>query len=100
MPQLDLDKVIETLNKLVEIDHDAIKNLIEKRVPCNDALKNHETVQVICDSFGGNPEVGFLGLLNGLIGIHENGWGYISAEMEVGGRLLSFVRTPATKEDD
>jgi len=100
MPSLDLDKVIEILNELVQTDHDAIKNLIETRVPCNDELKNHETVQVQCDKNGDNPEVGLLGILNGLIGKHDNCWGYLAAEMEDGGKLLGFVHTPGTEEEN
>jgi len=96
----DLDQLIKSLNEFVATDQEAIKLLIENRVPCNEEMKNHPTIQVQCDKEGNNPEVGLLGILNGLIGIHHSGWGYLSAEMEEGGRLIEFKRSPGTEEDD
>jgi hypothetical protein len=55
--------VLDTLNEAYEADAPAINDLIEHRVPCNERLADHPTIQV-----GGNPtEVGMLGVINGIV---------------------------------
>lgn len=76
-----LNEVIDFLNELVEVDAPAVAALIANRVPCNEQLADHPTVQ--CGAQHGGFHVGMLGILNGLFGIHEgeyrNGWGAITA---------------------
>lgn len=55
------------LNELNEIDPDAVRRLCFQRVPCNDRLRDHPTVQVRSDKDGSNAAVGLLGILNGLL---------------------------------
>lgn len=75
---VSLDEVIEFLNELVEIDKDCIENLIKNRVLCNNKMRDHDTVQVGCFP---DLSVGFLGVLNGLFGVFDDGpkeyWGAI-----------------------
>ena len=96
------DLVINFMNEVFEKDPDAIKGLIESRVSCNEDLMNHDTVQVLCkaddEGKATDPTVGILGVLNGLIGKHETGWGYMAAEFDEDGNLHRFVRTPQTIE--
>ena len=70
-------KIIDFLNHLLEIDRNAVTALIGNRTPCNRTMQDHPTVQVAgtleC------PEVGLLGLLNGLCGIKPNGYALIVA---------------------
>jgi hypothetical protein len=67
-PDLELaDRIIELMNDALARDPIAVTELIANRVPCNDDLATHPTIQV-------NPAddtVGMLGFLNGLCGI----WG-------------------------
>lgn len=70
-------EVVEFLNSLLELDREAISNLIFTRVSCNMKLAEHPTVQVLQDAVDGRNCVGWLGLLNGLFGINENGYGCI-----------------------
>jgi hypothetical protein len=83
--QISLQEVIGFLNQLVLIDHDAIRLLIETRVMCNQALADHPTVQVQArEEMDGIPgEVGVLGVLNGMFGVDDEGWGPIAACFEV-----------------
>lgn len=82
-------ELIEYLNSLVEIDPDAIRELIEARVPCNEQLLNHPTVQVLKEDERAVPKVGFLGVINGFIG---EGNGYIMASFnDETGKLLRFM---------
>ena len=74
-------RVIDFLNELVAIDREAVEKLIETRVPCNQALTDHPTVQVSCLP-GQQHVVGMLGILNGLVGAKADGWGYIMADFD------------------
>jgi len=90
---IDIDQVIATLNEMVALDPQAARALVETRVPCANVLADHPTIQVQ-DSDRGKPIVGFLGVLNGLFGTDDEGWGPICAVFEDDGTLSSFKRTP------
>ncbi len=91
-------KVIDYLNGLVELDQEAMQELIDHRVDCNKQLADHPTCRVKaepdCD-YG----VGMLGVLNGLFGIDPDSWGPIAAVFEDDGTLLRFVCTPEIKKE-
>lgn len=76
------------LNELVRLDRPAMHALVESRVPCQEALADHPTVQVVSD--GEDAVVGFLGVLNGLFGTDAEGWGAIAAVFDEQGDLLRF----------
>jgi hypothetical protein len=90
------DQFIHILNELLEADSTAIEALIGHRVPCNESLAVHPTVQVAQDREG--HTVGLLGILNGLVGVIESGpkegWGLITATFDDAGKLTHFWRTP------
>lgn len=73
-------RVVAFLNELLELDRPAIAALISNRVPCNARLAEHPDVQVGVQHGGFN--VGLLGLLNGLCGAREDGYGLIQAIYE------------------
>lgn len=90
------DLIIERLNEILGHDSEALEALIEARVPCNASMRDHPSVQVSVD--GEQARVGFLGVLNGLVGTipsgEKEGWGYIAASFDDDtGKLLRFVRT-------
>jgi hypothetical protein len=89
------DLLIEKLNEIAEHDPVAIGQLIEVRIACNAKLADHPTVQV--SDQGSHPEVGILGILNGLIGTIDDGpkkgWGLITAVFENDGSFAHFRRT-------
>ena len=75
------EEIVKLLNEACALDPVAIGRLMNARVPCNSALANHPTIQVEgIHSDGGKTEfrVGALGLLNGLVGVQDNDWGYIA----------------------
>lgn len=85
-------QVVELLNNAVATDPQGMKSLVEKRVRCNKELGDHPTIQVSLRerpalARGGSPtkvyEVGFLGMLNGIFGIDDDGWGAIVARFTV-----------------
>ena len=120
---ITVDQALEVLNRAVDSDREAIQNLIDCRVCCNDKLSADPEIQVGIYHIG-KPTVGVLGLLNGLFGEQE-GWGAICAFFEykcsrdeshcvaneailhdrcpicqsdmVIGKLIKFGRSPAIK---
>lgn len=90
------DELISRLNRLLtdpEVVVD-IHRLIENRVRVCDATQDHPTIQTQ------ECTLGFLGLLNGLVGVipageRRQGWGFIAAEIGDDGKLARFVRTDA-----
>jgi hypothetical protein len=92
MDQITIEQVIDKLNEFLILDKAAIKQLIEYRVPCNEAMKNHKTIQVLVDEDGRNARVGLLGILNGFFGVEEDGWGKICASFDEDGDLLGFQK--------
>lgn len=85
---VSIQDTVDFLNSLIDIDPDAISNLSSVRVGCNKAMADHPTVQVagISKSYF---IVGIVGILNGLFGSDEYGWGHISADYE-GSRVKRF----------
>lgn len=78
--EITAEFVVEFLNNLLKIDKDAIMNLIENRVRCNDAIGNHEEVQASFNS--GRLSLGLLGLINGFFGVNDKGYGCIVAHYD------------------
>lgn len=81
--QVTLQEVVNLLRALNRRDPEAVHALIETRVPCNQLLADHPTVQVMEQFAEGQPQyvVGLLGVLNGLFGMDENGMGAIIANI-------------------
>ena len=86
---ISVDEVIEFMNGLLKIDAEAISQLTEAQVPCNKAMADHPTVQVrayMLPRDTASPtgySFGLLGILNGLFGVDERGWGNISAIFDI-----------------
>ena len=85
-----LDDLVNYLNELINIDKAAIAALINNRVPCNEQLAEHPTVQVLPQN--DSHYVGLFGILNGLFGIHEDERGPIAYILE-DGDLVGVAKT-------
>jgi len=97
---MNVDETISFLNSLLRVDHQAVEKLLECRVPCNDCMANHPSVQVQADPSGGNPTVGFLGVLNGIFGADEEGWGQIAVVVDdEDGHIQHFFRTSSIQRN-
>jgi hypothetical protein len=96
------DEIIKRLNVLLE-DPEVrtdISRLVERRVQCSEKTVNHPTIQTAQGDSGALPVFGFLGLLNGLVGVDrelygvKEGYGYITARYNDDGDLIThFERT-------
>lgn len=71
-------KITKLLNKLYTLDPAAVSSLVETRVPCNTALSEHPSVQVVPFNASASM-VGLLGILNGLCGTLPDGSGPLMA---------------------
>lgn len=92
----NVDDIIHFLNKLIEIDKDAIQSLVENRVSCNEELANHPTVRVSSNE----NSVGIIGIINGLFGIDNNGRGPITCVIDDDtGKLVKFIRTDSINNE-
>jgi len=86
---MNVDEVVNKLNEMNALDPSVIAKLIAFRVPCNQALADHPTVQV--GNTGKGFEVGLLGVLNGLIGVGSDGWGFLAVELsDDGTQVIRF----------
>lgn len=95
--EVTLEETVEFLNELVRDDPAMMKRLVQARVECNDEIKEHASVQV-----NEEGEVGVLGLLNGLFGANDCGYGAIYAEFDedMGNVLTGFVIDKHMGEDE
>jgi hypothetical protein len=96
------DVLIERLNDLIQDPkiREDISRLIDERIVVGEQTAAHATIQVQANAAGDNT-LGFLGLLNGLVGIMQEGklrgWGYIMAVFDDDKRLVRFRRSDAEK---
>jgi hypothetical protein len=99
-PEALADYIITFLNELVAADPALMHKLVETRVPCNEVIAEHPTVQVVKE--GNGYVVGLLGILNGIVGARpEDGYGYIAAHFDDDEctKFTGFVRTSPPKQD-
>lgn len=86
-------EMVDFLNEMFAIDPEWIKNICEYRPECNGGIVRHPTVQ----AFSQNT-AGFLGLINGFYGVHDDGprkgFGAIGAKYCESGKLLGFMIIP------
>ena len=93
---ITLDETIEKLNHFLELDKEAMNQLINIRVECNNQLGTHPDIQVI--DFGNDKlRIGLLGILNGLFGSREDLWGEIGIHVNDEDKLDKFIRTSTWK---
>jgi hypothetical protein len=95
-PEDIITMAVRVLNEAVKADRMAIVNLIDHRVPCNEELAEHPSIQVSCKRPGEKGgvigcKVGMLGIINGIFGVDEQDWGFIAAEMDAEGRVVRFI---------
>jgi hypothetical protein len=90
--------IIDRLNALIvdEAIREDVGKLIDTRIAASQATANHPSIQVQDSHTSPVANLGFLGLLNGIVGVvpegPNKGWGYIGSTFNVEGKLLRFIR--------
>jgi hypothetical protein len=95
---ISVEDALAFLNELINYDADALRDLIETRVDCNQKMADHPTIQVWARP--GQPfQLGVLGLINGLFGADNEGWGPIAACFDVVCQVHGKVEGSGIVED-
>ena len=93
-------ELVVRLNRLIEDSEvrEDISSLLGSRIPVSPGVRDHPTIQISMLKESGRTDavahMGFLGLLNGLVGIRNREprklWGFIQAEVEDDGSITAF----------
>lgn len=70
------EDTVKILNEALATDSVAIAALVNTRVNCNTDLQNHPSIQM-------DKKVGILGIINGMFGTDQDGWGCIAANYKL-----------------
>jgi hypothetical protein len=64
-----INLAVKTLNEAFAADPAAMHCLVKHRIPCNETLADHPTIQVSTNQFGETERfaVGLTGILNGIL---------------------------------
>jgi len=93
---ISIKEILAVMNEITEIDPDLMSHIGLVRFPCNHGIRDHETVQAHCygDASLKEPKAGFIGVLNGILGIDKNRFGPITINIsEVDGSVTGFRLT-------
>ena len=94
-----IENAIRVLNEALAADPVAVKQLMSLGVEVNtEALRDHPTIQVGSSVPGGPVVLRPLGLVNGLLGARDDGWGFVAAVTDDAGDILGFFRYPGGEE--
>ena len=80
--------VADFFSQLLQIDEDAVNAIFSIRVGCNDFMACHPSVQVakLSENYF---LVGLIGLINGIFGADQYGWGHFSVKYDKG-KVVGF----------
>jgi hypothetical protein len=82
-------EVVDFLNALILQDPKAVNTMFVARVPCNENLAKHPTVQVMPGNIKGTHYCGVMGIINGIFGADEQGYGCISMKgQKIGNKFI------------
>lgn len=93
--RVSVDRIVDVLNKALTLDPEAMTALVNMRVPCNEALAQHPTIEVLQQE-DSTYRVGLVGILNGICRecpIERP----IVAEFSDNGQLIRFVHDHRTQ---
>ena len=81
---ISLEEAIKFLNEILKEDPELINSIFNTYHKCNKKTRGHKTIQVCCsgDYSENNPACRLIGLLNGLFGIDEDGYGGMNVYYE------------------
>jgi hypothetical protein len=89
--QITVDDVCALLNELLVADYNCVSKLLNIHEECNDKIADHPTVIVTNEQ---RPSIGFIGILNGLFGVRDDGMGPICIELDDKKNVVCVKPTP------
>jgi hypothetical protein len=90
--------VINLLNAASRLDRAAIRTLVDNYVRCNCGLADHPMIPVGVTE-DGEPQIGMLGIINGLYGVDEDAHGPVVANIpDDPAEPVIFSRNPNFEE--
>jgi hypothetical protein len=83
-------ELVNRMNELLKDDaaHELLQRMLSVLFDVTDEVAHHPTIQVSQED-----TVGFLGMLNGVVGIRPDGYGHITAVYDDNCKLASFSVT-------
>ena len=91
---INAQDVCSLLNEFLKLDPECVRALLSYREKCNETITQHPTIQIFQNE-GEPAKVGFLGLINGMFGVREDGRGMICYEIDQDtNEIKSFKLTP------
>jgi len=68
MNNIIVQRIIDITNEAIAADPSAMRAMFENRIPCNQRLSDHDSIQVMKESEAVGNTVGVFGLLSGIAG--------------------------------
>lgn len=87
MESITAQHAVKVLNEALKADPTAMNKLFFTRVACTEELSQHPTIQVRGYETGNEPQppnVGVLGLINGIFGVNDRNYGFVCMVLEDG----------------
>lgn len=81
-------QIVDTLNRLLDRDCEAMRRLYSCETPCSDKLAAYPGVQTLRK--GDQASLRWLGVLNAICGKFTDGWGMIAAVEDANGELTRY----------
>lgn len=88
-------KAVQVLNEILRHEPDVIRELFALKFNVSKEVIDHPTIQFF--ETEGSYKLSVLGLINGLLGIRKDGYGYITAIYD-GDKLIEFEFTSEWKD--
>jgi len=83
---ITVEHALKILNRMLEEDPVATRNLVLTHIQCNEDLSKDPTIQTRSYNIPNEEpaySVGIMGVLNGLFGVDEGGWGPICVDVKL-----------------
>lgn len=83
------EEIIFRLNNLIQNPdaRDLVTKMIDQRIQAGGWVESHPTIQAT-----ESGRVGLMGIINGLVGRQESGWGYVAVQTDSDGTICQFQR--------
>lgn len=94
---ISIAETVEYLNSLLAADPLAMRAMLRTLTICNNTLAEHPSAQVW--DCGDTAAIGLMGVINGLFGIDDNGWGAIAYCIDDESQVTAFVRRVSGDKD-